>query len=86
MLNQISLAAAGCSLIALILLIFQKRTESKSTKILADTLLCILMGVQLLQAIYITDTRLLGDVTLFVYLLFYLLNLIVVLNENIECF
>lgn len=70
MLNQISLAAAGFSLIALILLIFQKRTESKSTKILADTLLCILMGVQLLQAMYIADTLLLADVTVFVYLLF----------------
>lgn len=69
MLNQISLAAAGFSIIALILLIFQKRTESKSTKILADTLLCVLMSVQLLQALYIAGALLLADVIIVAYLL-----------------
>jgi len=69
MLNQISLAAAGFSLIALILLIFQKRTESKPTKILADTLLCVLMSIQLLQALYIADTLLFADIVVLVYLL-----------------
>ncbi len=70
MLNQISLAAAGFSIIALILLIFQKRTESKITKNLANTLLIILIGIQLLQALYITATLRLADVTVFIYLLF----------------
>ena len=70
MLNQISLAAAGFSIIALILLIFQKRTESKITKNLANTLLIILIGIQLLQALYITGSLRLADVTVFIYLLF----------------
>ncbi len=69
MLSQISLAAAGFSIIALVLLVFQKRTESKSTKILANSLLCVLMVVQLLQAFYISGTVLLVEVTVFIYLL-----------------
>ena len=47
MLNHISIAAAGFSIIALILLVFQNRTESKITKILANTLLCVLLAIQL---------------------------------------
>ncbi len=69
MLNQISLAAAGFSIIALILLIFQKRTESKLTKILANTLLCVLVGIQFLQALYIADNLLLANITVLIYLL-----------------
>ena len=70
MLNQISLAAASFSIISLILLFIQKRTESKITKILANTLLGVLMGIQLLQGLYIAGTLVLANVTVFVYLLF----------------
>lgn len=68
MLNQISLAAAGFSIIALTLLILQKRTESKITKNLANTLLISLIGVQLLQGLYISGYLLLTEMTIFVYL------------------
>lgn len=68
MLNQFSLAAAGFSLIALILLIFQKRTESKITIILADILLGVLMGIQLLHTLYIAGTLLLADIVVLIYL------------------
>ena len=69
MLNQISIAAAGFSIIALTLLIFQKRTESKTAKILGNTLLCILMGIQLLQGMYIAGYLLFTNTTTLVYLL-----------------
>lgn len=68
MLNQISLAAAGFSIIALILLISQKRTESKPTKILAVTLLTVLIVIQFLQVLYISGALLLADVIIIVYL------------------
>ena len=70
MLSQISIASAGFSIISLMLLAFQKRTESKITKNLANTLLIILLGIQLLQALYITDSLIFAGITVFVYLLF----------------
>ena len=69
MFNQISLAAAGFSIIALILLIFQKRTESKLTKVLANTLLCVLMGIQFLQALYIVYSLSFVGTAILIYLL-----------------
>lgn len=69
MLNQISLAAAGFSIIALLLLIIQKRTESSIAKQLGHTLLCVLLGVQLLQGLYVGGYLILADVVILVYLL-----------------
>ena len=69
MLNQISFATAGFSIVALILLIIQKRTESPISKLLANYLLCGLIGIQLLHGLYITDYIVLKDDTVFVYLL-----------------
>jgi len=69
MMNQISLAAAGFSIIALLLLIIQKRTESNIAKKLGQTLLFILLGVQLLQGLYVGGYLILADVVILVYLL-----------------
>ncbi len=51
--NQISIAIAGFSIIASILLFFQKRTETQTAKILARTLLLVLIIIQFIQAMYI---------------------------------
>ncbi len=51
--NQISISIAGFSIIASILLFFQKRTETKTAKILARILLCILIIIQFIQAMFI---------------------------------
>jgi AraC-like DNA-binding protein len=69
MMNQISLAAAGFSIIALLLLIIQKRTESIITKRLGLTLLCVLMGIQLLQGLYVAGYLILADKVILFYLL-----------------
>ena len=69
MLIQLSIAAAGFSIFALVLLFFQKRTESKVAKILANILLCILLVIQILQVLYVTDYLLFEHLTAFVYLL-----------------
>ena len=68
-LNQISIAAAGFSVIALALLVLQTRTESQVAKRLAKTLLCILMVVQILQGLYITHYLLFANAVAFAYLL-----------------
>lgn len=69
MMNQISLVAAGFSIIALLLLIIQKRSESHIAKKLGRTLLFILLGVQLLQGLYVGGYLILADVVILVYLL-----------------
>lgn len=69
MLDQISIATAGFSIIALTLLIFQKRTESKSSSVLAKLLLCILLSTQLIQASYIAEFFILTGPITFIYLL-----------------
>jgi len=69
MLNQIAIAAIGFSIIALSLLVFQNRTESKITKFLGKTLLCILMVIQFLQALSITGYLAFENTVAFIYLL-----------------
>lgn len=73
LLNHLSLAAAGFSIIALILLIFQNRTETKIAKNLGRALLCILLVIQFLQALAITGYLLFANsgihqVSTFLYL------------------
>ena len=70
MLNQVSIAAAGFSIIALILLLLQNRTESKITKILAVVLLCVLLCIQLLQVLFVTAYLHFETLISFFYLLF----------------
>jgi len=70
MLNQVSIAAAGFSIIALILLLLQNRTESKITKILAVVLLCVLLCIQLLQVLFVTGYLHFETLISFFYLLF----------------
>lgn len=69
MLNQISIAAVGFSVIALLLLLFQKRSESKNAKILANTLLCNLVAIQILQGLYISDYLLFENLIALIYFL-----------------
>ncbi len=69
MLIHISIAAAGFSIVALTLLFFQKRIESKTARVLANTLLGILFTIQLLHVLYITQALPLEQLTAFVYLL-----------------
>ncbi len=69
MLNQISIAAAGFSVIALFLLVFQTRSESKIAKILANALLCNLVAIQLLQGLYVSSYLLFENVIVFIYFL-----------------
>ncbi len=69
MLNQMAIAATGFSIIALSLLIFQNRTESKITKFLGNALLGILMAIQVLHALSITGSLTLEQAMAFVYLL-----------------
>lgn len=67
--SQISIAVAGFSIIASILLFFQKRTETKTGKILAQILLCVLIIIQFIQAMYIGDYLLFDNAISFFYLL-----------------
>ncbi|MCW8932812.1 MAG: helix-turn-helix domain-containing protein [Gammaproteobacteria bacterium] len=67
--SQISIALAGFSIIALVLLFFQKRTETKIAKILARLLLCVLIVIQWIQAMHIADYLLFDTVLSFFYLL-----------------
>lgn len=69
MINQISIATAGFSIIALILLLLQKRTESNTAKILGHTLLTAFLGIQFLHILYITDVLLFADLIILLYLL-----------------
>ena len=69
MMNQISIATAGFSIIALILLLPQKRTESNTAKILGHSLLAALLGIQFLHVLYITGILLFADLIIFLYLL-----------------
>lgn len=69
MLYEITIAAVGFSIIALTLLLFQKRTESKITKILANTLLLVLLAIQLLQGLHITQYLVFQNVYAFIYLM-----------------
>lgn len=55
MFYQFSIAAAGFSVVVLILLAFQKRAESKIAARLARTLLMALTATQLIQLMHITD-------------------------------
>jgi AraC-like DNA-binding protein len=68
-LNQLAIASVGFSCTALILLIFQNRPEAKTTKILANSLLIILVAIQILQALYISNYLLFRDTLGFTYLL-----------------
>ncbi len=67
--NQISIAVAGFSIIASILLFFQNRTETKTAKTLARTLLCVLIIIQFIQAMYVGGYLLLDSTVSFFYLL-----------------
>ncbi|WP_198263966.1 AraC family transcriptional regulator [sulfur-oxidizing endosymbiont of Gigantopelta aegis] len=67
--NQISIAMAGFSIIASILLLFQKRTETQTAKKLAQILLGVLIIIQLLQALYIGDYLSFDRINALVYLL-----------------
>ncbi|MCU7835281.1 MAG: helix-turn-helix domain-containing protein [gamma proteobacterium symbiont of Taylorina sp.] len=67
--SQISIAVAGFSIIASILLFFQKRTETTTAKILARLLLCILIMIQLIQAMYIGGYLFFDSTVSFFYLL-----------------
>lgn len=69
MLNQVSIAAAGFSILALILLLLQNRSESKTTKILAGILLCVMIGIQLLQVLYVLGHLQFSSFIAFLYLL-----------------
>lgn len=69
LLNQIAVVAAGFSIIALTLLAFQTRVETKTARILALVILCDLIVIQLFQALYITDYLLLNTPLLFFYCL-----------------
>lgn len=75
--NQISIAFAGFSIFASILLFLQKRSETKTAKILARILLCLLIIIQFIQAMYIDGYLLLDAFLLFDSALsfFYLLSL-----------
>lgn len=55
MLIHISIAAAGFSIISLLLLVFQSRAESRLTKTVATLLLLILIGIQVIQGLYISN-------------------------------
>ena len=69
MLNQVSIAAAGFSIIALILLLFQNRAESRTTRILADGLLCVLISIQFLQVSFVIGYLHFQPLVAFFYLL-----------------
>lgn len=65
----ISIALAGFSIMALILLMLQRRTETKTAKMLAQTLLCSMLSIQLIQAMVMSDYLLLENTLAFFYLL-----------------
>ncbi len=70
--SQLSLGAAGFSIIALILLFFQKRTETEIAKRLARALLGVLLVIQLMQALSINAYLSFGNdafqrITAFIY-------------------
>ena len=69
LLNQVSIAAAGFSVIALALLAFQDRSEQKVTNILSKTLLTVLMAIQGLQVLYLMDYLSFENSIAFIYLL-----------------
>jgi len=68
-LNQVSIAAAGFSFIALLLLLLQKRMESKLASRYAVTLLSTLILIQLLQVYFINSHFLIEGTIAFIYLL-----------------
>jgi AraC-like DNA-binding protein len=90
MLNQVSIAAAGFSIIALILLLFQNRTESRTTKFLANVLLYVLISIQLLQVLFVMGYVRFETLIAFFYLLclglvgplFYLYSLYVIHSDK----
>jgi len=67
---QITLAAAGFSIISLILLGLQERTESRSAAIFANALLFILTCIQLLQVFYSSGYLEINNAVAFIYILF----------------
>lgn len=69
MIYLFSVTAAGFSIVALILLIIQKRTESKTTKLLGNILLTTLMGIQFVHILYLTGALLLANAVILLYLL-----------------
>lgn len=69
MIYMFSITSAGFSIIALILLLLQKRTESNTAKILGNSLLIALLGIQFLHILYITGILLFADLIIFLYLL-----------------
>jgi len=69
MLNLISISFAGFSIIAVILLIIQRRPESKASTILAKGLLFALLGIQLIHILYITEHVIFGNIVVAVYVL-----------------
>jgi len=54
---------------ALLLLVLQKRSESTTAKILANTLLCNLIAIQILQGLYINDYLLFENFITLIYFL-----------------
>jgi len=69
LINLISTAAAGFSILALILLFFQKRIETRVAKYYARILLCVLIAIQFIQLLYINDYLSLNNRASFLYLL-----------------
>ncbi len=67
--NHISIAVTGFSVIALTLLFFQKRTETRTAQTFARVLLFTLMIIQLLQALYINGYISFNGAISFLYLL-----------------